>query len=366
MASVKRDSRKNVFINGRFLTQPITGIQRYAREIVTRLVAAEPNRFWIMVPRNTVSIPEVLRARVMPIGRFQGHFWEQFELGPYVELRGGLLYSPTMTNPLMVSKQFVTIQDIFVLEHREWVGWQFHRWYSWLLPRLIRKSQIVLSGSEFTKSDLVRKFALLAASIQVIPCGVDPRFEPVSMLEQDRIREKYRLPDQFFLSLGSIEPRKNVAALIAAWSLLPIESRWPLLIAGKVGATEVFGRVDAGTTASNSNGIRMLGYVPDEDLPGLYTCASVFAYPSLLEGFGLPPLEAAMCGTRVVTSNNSGMLEVMTGSAVLVDPLSIEFIADGMKVAMTTPGPSDLQRQALRNRYDWDKSAKLLLEVLLK
>lgn len=362
----KPNNNKTIYINGRFLTQPITGIQRYAREIVIRLVAADPDRFLILMPRSIdAKIPKVLCARVAHIGRFQGHFWEQLELGPFVEARGGSLYSPTMTNPLMVSKQLVTMHDLFVLERPEWIGSWFYRWYSWLLPKLIRKSRPVLSGSVFTKSELVRTFSLPESWVQVISCGVDSRFQPVSMLERGRIQEKYRLPEHFFLSLGSIEPRKNLFGLIAAWRLLPKASRWPLLIAGKVGAIEVFGHVDD-ALMKDVEGIQMLGYVPDEDLPGLYSCASVFAYPSLLEGFGLPPLEAAMCGARVVTSNNSGMLEVMKGSAVLVDPLSSDSIVEGLQDAMSASVLSDAQRQALRDRYDWDRSVERLLEVLNK
>jgi glycosyltransferase involved in cell wall biosynthesis len=361
----KPNASKTIFINGRFLTQPITGIQRYAREIVSRLVLLEPDRFRILVPRgNHLNVPESLRSRVQQLGRFQGHLWEQLELGPYANWQGGLLYSPTMSNPVVVSNQIFTVQDLFVLEYPEWVGLNFHRWYSWLLPKLIRRSKPVVAGSLYARSEIVRRFSLPASAIQVISCGVDSRFFPADELERLRVKAKFQLPDQFFLSLGSLEPRKNLRNLIDAWLGLPEHDRWPLLIAGKLGASQVFGDFDLSTLVRTGHDIRILGYVPDDDLSGLYSSASVFVYVSLLEGFGLPPLEAAVCGAKVLTSNNSGMLEVMSGFATMVDPLSVHNITSGLMASMLAPLPTAEQCVLLRQRYDWDVSAQKLLDLL--
>jgi glycosyltransferase involved in cell wall biosynthesis len=357
--------RKTIFINGRFLTQPVTGVQRYAREIVNRLVLLEPDRFRILIPRgNHLNVPELLRSRVQQLGRFQGHLWEQLELGPYVNLQGGMLYSPTMSNPVVVSKQIFTVQDLFVLEYPEWVGLNFHRWYSWLLPKLIQRSKPIVAGSLYAQAEIVRRFSLPASAIQVIPCGVDSRFVPANESERLRVKAKFQLPEQFFLSLGSLEPRKNLKNLIDAWLGLPESNRCPLLIAGKLGATQVFGDFDLNSLVRTGHDIRVLGYVPDDDLSGLYSSASVFTYVSLLEGFGLPPLEAAACGAKVLTSNNSGMLEVMGGFATLVDPLSVQSITAGLLASMLAPPPSAEKCLLLRQRYDWDVSAQKLLDLL--
>ena len=356
---------ETIFINGRFLTQPITGVQRYAREIVTRLILLEPDRFCVLMPRGDFSnISDLLRSRVQQLGQFQGHLWEQLELGPYVQWRGGLLYSPTMSNPILVSKQIFTVQDLFVLEYPEWVGLNFHRWYSWLLPKLIRRSKPIVAGSLYAKGEIARRFLLPADSIQVIPCGVDLKFAPANAMERQRVKAKYQLPEHFFLSLGSLEPRKNLKNLIDAWLNLPESDRWPLLIAGKLGANQVFGDFDSSSLMRAGHDIRILGYVPDDDLPGLYSSANVFTYVSLLEGFGLPPLEAAACGAKVLTSNNSGMLEVMGGFATLVDPLNVQSVTEGFLAAMNAPAPSSEQCLLLRQRYDWDVSAQKLLDIL--
>lgn len=353
-----------IYINGRFLTQPITGIQRYAREVVTRLVESEPSRFEILVPQANLQLSEPLRSRVRHLGRFQGHFWEQFVLGPFVQKRRGLLYSPTMTNPIVCDRQMVTIQDLFVLEHPEWVDRKFHFLYSVLLPRLIKTSQPILAGSEFAKSEVIRKFGISESLIHVISCGVNSRFKRFSETQIVQIRDKYRLPNKFFLSLSSLEPRKNLPRLVAAWRNLPVEGRWPLVIAGKVGSTRVFGSFDATELSAIDSNIRLLGFVPEEDLPGLYSAASVFVFPSLLEGFGLPALEAAVCGSRVMTSQNSGMLEVMDGFATMVDPESVQSITNGLLAAMRSPVPPLEQCLGLRQRYDWDVSVQKLMALL--
>jgi glycosyltransferase involved in cell wall biosynthesis len=358
--------RKTIFINGRFLTQPVTGVQRYAREIVSRLVVLDPERFVVLTPRMKITdIPEVIQPRVVQIGCFQGHLWEQCELGPFVWWNRGLLYSPTMSNPILISDQLITVHDLFVLEHPEWVGKYFHWFYRWLLPILVRKSKRVLTVSEYSKQEVVRYFRISEEIVRVVVNGVDARFCPVSNEFTEFIRMKYDLPAKFFFVLGSLEPRKNLARLIEAWRALPSENRWPLLIAGKLGENQVFGQFDIASLIHTDDQILLLGYVPDDDLPALYSQASVFVYVSLLEGFGLPPLEAAACGAKVLTSNNSGMSEVMQGVATFVDPREVQSITDGLQYAMQLEFFGNDSRTALRQRYDWDQSAMKLFEILL-
>jgi glycosyltransferase involved in cell wall biosynthesis len=357
--------RKPVFINGRFLTQPVTGVQRYAREIVSRLVLLDPGRFVVLTPKMKITdIPEILQARVVQIGCFQGHLWEQCELGPYVWWHQGILYSPTMSNPILISDQWLTVHDLFVLQHPEWVGKYFHWFYRWLLPILVRQSKGVLTVSEYSRLELLRHFRIPQEIVHVVFNGVDVRFRPVSNEDANSIRVKYALPAKFFFVLGSLEPRKNIVRLIEAWRALPSENRWPLLIAGKLGANQVFGQFDIASLIRKDDHILLLGYVPDDDLPALYSLTSVFVYVSLLEGFGLPPLEAAACGTKVLTSNNSGMSEVMQGIATLVDPYDVQSITNGLQHAMQLEFIGNEARRALQKRYDWDQSAMKLFEIL--
>ncbi len=362
---VRLSMQKTIYINGRFLTQPITGVQRYAREIVKRLVVLDPERFVVLIPKMKIKdIPEVIQPRVVQIGYFQGHLWEQCELGLYVWWHRGVLYSPTMSNPIWISDQLITVHDLFVLEHPEWVGKYFHWFYRWLLPILVRQSKRILTVSEYSKLEVVRYFRIPEESVQVVFNGVDVRFRPVGNEAAESIRMKYALPAKFFFVLGSLEPRKNIARLIEAWRALPSENRWPLLIAGKLGANQVFGRFDVASLIRKDDQILLLGYVPDDDLPALYSQASVFVYVSLLEGFGLPPLEAAACGAKVLTSNNSGMSEVMQGIATFVDPCDVQSITDGLQHAMQLESFGSEERREFRKRYDWDQSATKLFEIL--
>ena len=228
----------------------------------------------------------------------------------------------------------------------------------------MRQSKRILTVSEYSKLEVVRHFRIPEESVQVVFNGVDVRFCPVGNEAAESIRMKYALPAKFFFVLGSLEPRKNIARLIEAWRALPGENRWPLLIAGKLGANQVFGRFDVASLIRKDDQIVLLGYVPDDDLPALYSQASVFVYVSLLEGFGLPPLEAAACGAKVLTSNNSGMSEVMQGIATFVDPCDVQSITDGLQHAMQLESFGSEERRTFRKRYDWDQSATKLFEIL--
>ena len=189
-----------------------------------------------------------------------------------------------------------------------------------------RDADLVLCPSRATCADLVA-LGFDETRIRVVPWGVEAT--AVTDADRQRVRQRYALPDRFVLFVGTVEPRKNLARLAHAVSALdpPIE----LVVAGATGWGEATATDDPGTR----DRIRFLGFVPADDLPAVYASATVFAYPSLQEGFGLPIAEAMAYGIPVVTSRGSATEEVAGGAAVLVDALDIESIGDGIESALT-------------------------------
>jgi len=223
-----------------------------------------------------------------------------------------LLHCPTFRAPLRSTiPAVVTVHDVAVLRFPE----VFNRWtraYSRLaVPRAVGAADAVIAVSEFTKNELIELLAIPPDRIRVIPNAPDETFTP----------EGAAAAGEYLLAVGTLEPRKNLPALVEAAQRSRLELR-------------VVGRRGWGNVELNGDGVRWLGEVPDTELASLYRGALCAAYISLYEGFGLPVLEAMACGTPVVTSAGSAMEEVAGPAAVLVDPRDPEAIAAGIGQAL--------------------------------
>ncbi|MEM7734521.1 MAG: glycosyltransferase family 1 protein [Deinococcota bacterium] len=351
------------------MTQRLTGVQRYALEMCTALNALDDVNLRVMHPRRPLQTPAP--GQLEPVGQVGGHPWEQAELGPnmlYQAIKRNLaplLWSPCNVGPLAVSRQIVTIHDLVSIRHPEWVSRAFHLYYKTLLPLLAKRVQHIVTISEHSKQTILETLGVPESKVTVIPNGIGGQFQRVSNGAIKNVRERYDLPDAFVLSLGSLEPRKNLTGLINAWLQLPQHTRLPLVIAGGLGERGVFGNFDV--EALDKAGVQRLGYVNDDDLPALLSAAQLFAYPSLEEGFGLPPLEALACGTQVVTSNNSAMAENCQDEAILVDPTDKTSIADGIEAALAREESLEqrLERaERIRTRFNWQTGAEALVDVV--
>jgi glycosyltransferase involved in cell wall biosynthesis len=358
-----------VVINARFLTNPLTGVQRYAFEVTRRL----PNTIRVIAPQPVAPSYEFLSSATIvdPLGKFVrggalGHLWEQVALLRWVE-KGDLLWSPCGAGPLAVQKQVLTIHDIAYLEHPEWFNRRFVSWYQFLVPRLVHRVQQIIAISEFTKARLVDRTKVSPKKIVVIPNGVDPRFHPKPQEEVTKVRGDLGIPSSnYVLSLGSLEPRKNLNRLLKAWEnichKLP-DDVW-LVVAGAKGKSLVFRDISFDKWPPR---VYLTGYVPDKYLPALYSGALAFVYVSLYEGFGLPPLEAMACRTPVVTSNVASIPEVVGDAAVLVDPDDVESIVWGIrKIVEDKTLRKKLRHNGLERakKFTWDRTAELTWRVL--
>jgi glycosyltransferase involved in cell wall biosynthesis len=235
------------------------------------------------------------------------------------------------------------------------------------MPRLVAQLQHVIAISEFTKRRLLEHFQIDPTKISVVPNGVDSVFRPYPVERVKEVRKRIGLGEMpYVLCVSSLEPRKNLKRLLEAWARLPhaLHDDHQLVLAGAKGNAAVFG--DAGIENPPPS-TKFTGYVAQEDLPALYSGAILFAYPSLYEGFGLPPLEAMACGVPVVTSDTSSIPEVTDGAAITVDPMNTEAIAEGLRELMTNENlRSSLAERGLKRaaQLSWDTTARKTWAIL--
>lgn len=331
-----------IVVNGRFEGRRLTGVERYASEILR-----------CFGPRVKVVKP------VRPLTGLEGHLWEQFLLPTYLG-KDQYLWSPANTGPLAVSRQVVTIHDLSVLDHPEWFNPNFRLWYMLLLPRLARQAKAVLTVSEHSRGSILRRFNLPEENVIAVPDAVN--LEQFHECDPAPVRAKYELNQRYILFVGSLDPRKNLERLLQAWMRLTEFRDLQLVIAGSW--ANIFRPVAVGTTRRRT---KLLGYVPDEDLPGLYSGATFFIMPSLYEGFGLTVLEAMACGTPVITSYSGALPEVVGDAAIQVDPTSAEGMAEAMRTLLLDADLRlELKHKGLEraHQYSWERSAESVWEVL--
>lgn len=255
----------------------------------------------------------------------------------------------------------VTVHDIFVFHRPDLYPW-VHRWQLLhRIPRALQKAQAVIVPSEFTRQDIIEHCGVDAKKIRVIPLGIADRFRPLVPDECVAVRSKYDLPPQYVLFVGALQPRKNLARLFRAFAGLPASQRreFPLLIAGVNQWMYDDLRLAAAPLQAEGS-IRFLGYTPDRDVPALMSLATVFAFPSLSEGFGFPAVEAMRCGTCVLASSAGSLPELVGDAGVLIEPSDVDAIRDALHLLLedkerrVTLGARGQQRAAA---YTWDTTA---------
>ncbi|HYM13889.1 MAG TPA: glycosyltransferase family 1 protein [Bryobacterales bacterium] len=232
------------------------------------------------------------------------------------------------------------------------------RYFRHFLRHVAPRLAGILVPSEAVKRDLAGKLGIKEEKITVVPHGVDEDFFPGSPLEP--MRQVYDLPEQYILFLGSLEPRKNLRTLLEAYRLLPEDLRraHPLIVAGASGWKNRDLRRELQSQAAA--GVRAIGYVAPELLPLVYARASVFVFPSLYEGFGMPLLEAMAAGAPVVTSNVSAMPEVVADAGLTVDPRSAAELARAIERVLadaTLRAALAEKGRARARQFTWEKTA---------
>jgi len=350
-----------VFINGRFLGQRVTGVQRYARETLDaldRLLAADSGagmRWTVLVPRGT-PLPAFRHLAVETLGRLQGHLWEQIELA--WRAREGLLFSFGFTGPLFKRRQIITVHDAAVVRMPQTFNAGFRHGYQRLVRRITARAPRTMTVSQFSASEAIECFSAPAERLRVTTEGWQHllRVEPdPSLLDHHGLRGR-----PYALAVSSPTPNKNFAAIERAVALLGADAPCCVVV-GAADAT-VF---RAG--AANEAALLRVGYVSDAQLKALYAHAACFVFPSFYEGFGIPPLEAMACGCPVIASTAPAVREVCGDAALYFDPARPEQLADRLRELFADAALGERLRAAGTRRlgfFSWDRSAALNLAAI--
>lgn len=360
------------------------GIGRYTRNLVRALIGLdEQNQYVLFVAdrSNRASMeqwPDNVRVRRIPCSdRWTTFIWQRVRLPLPVQLATGrldLFHSPDFVLPPVGSTPtLLTVHDLSFLRVPECFVPGFARYLGQAVTRAAAKATHILADSYSTRVDLVELLKIDEARVTVLYPGIEARFTPVhDPVLLRHVRGTYGLPDRFILNIGTLQPRKNLVSLIEAFGQViknapPAAEDLHLVIAGTKGwQYEEILRAAAHSAVANR--VHFLGFVRDDDLPALYSLASIFAFPSLYEGFGLPVLEAMACGVPVVTGDNSSLPEVAGRAALLIDVKNQDAIAEALLRLMSDCAlRAKLEEAGLEQSraFTWERAARQLKEVYL-
>jgi glycosyltransferase involved in cell wall biosynthesis len=332
-------------INGRFLVAKRTGVQRAAFNLIRTLVEIDrDNEYLIFTGHGQAGRPEwnysnvqVIESELRESESVMNHIWEQFWLPVLARrYRVDLLHSPANVAPLLYrGTSVVHIHDLCFVVNPQWYSFMFRTVYNFIIPRLARRASRVITCSNNSRNDLMHFCQLPAEKVSLVYWAVDDTFlggKPEGGVAQESLRESL---GEFVLYVGSLEPRKNINTLIEAYVKMRRENpelKHKLVLVG--GESPLFADVQLRVKDFAAD-IVFKGFIDDETLRRFYLNASLVAYPSLYEGFGLPPLEAMASGTPVVTSAGSSLPEVVGDAALMVNPLSADELTSAMVRMLT-------------------------------
>lgn len=349
---------QSLIVNARFLSQPLTGVQRYAQELSRYLKKLSPAIHWVSPPQ--ISRPEVARElQAATIGKFTGHLWEQTSLPIYLRRNGRpLLLNLANTAPLYYVPQVVTIHDLAALKYPPWFSRSFSAYYRFLIPRIARNARHIFTVSQFSRSEIVTSLRVPEEKVSVVHNAVSETF---SFADAPVSGSPY---GNFILAVSSLEPRKNLSRVLQAFQLLEDRELRLVIIGARF---PIYARERHTIPEAVAERVLWLGTVDDATLAHLYHTAQLLVYPSLYEGFGLPPLEAMACGCPAVVSQAASLPEVCGDAAYYVDPFQPEDIARGIMEVLADSRLKQTLREKGRERvrlFSWRRSAEKVLKMI--
>ncbi len=371
-ASLAEDRSSVIALNGWFLRSPATGTGQYLQELIRALrplAEACGIQLALVAPQpDSGTRAAIARPR---LGGKPGKVEFEHLTFPRAARRLGarVLHVPHFGPPLRPPlPTIVTIHDLIPIVLPEYRGSLAVRAYTRLAAAGARAARIILADSESSRRDIITHLGIPPERVKVVYLAAASRYAPASDEQVARVRAKYDLPERYVLYLGGFDVRKNVPMIVHAFSALPQEQAdgWRLVIAGQLPeANSVFfpdPRRNAGPA------VRFIGQVEEADKPALYAAAGAFVYPSLYEGFGLPPLEAMACGAPVLSSRTSSLPEVVGEAGLLLNPREIGEWVSGLNAVLGDRAlRANLRARGLAqaSRFSWDRTARSTLDVYL-
>lgn len=342
----------SLLINGRFVTQALSGVQRFAVELTKASLARSPGTVLLTPPGGASAWPGSRE-----IGKFQGQLWEQFELPRH--LQGGLLVNLGNTGPVLARRQIVVIHDAGVFSTPEAYSRAFRIWYRFLQTLLVRRGAIIVTVSEFSRQEIIRHLGVAHNRVRVISEGAD-HMQRIGT-DASILATHGLAPGKYVLGVGTLAPHKNLAALNILAERLHARGMSLVLAGGMGGAA-----FQTATAARLPQPARYIGRVTDAQLKSLYQAAGCFVFPSRYEGFGLPPVEAMACGCPVAASDIPALRETCGEAAAFFDPASPAHIATSVLGILDDPHRAEALRTAglaHAANLTWAKAAAMFCAI---
>lgn len=337
-----------------------TGVSVYTKNLAATLIKLFPDDQFVLFGGSLRRKQELLSLAKKLKGipkiysfppRLMDFIWNSLHIIPVERLIGDvdLVHTADWTEPPSKFPKVTTVHDLIPFKFPQTTTESIRNAHKKRLAWVMRESEKIIAVSQSTKEDLLSILKIPEDKIVVIPEGVEDRYCPQSIDIQEIIKKRYKINEDFIFTLSTLEPRKNQARLIKAFKL--VKKDYPnlqLIIGGRTGWGEILEEVE---------GVSMPGYIPDADLPGLYSACLAFVLPSIYEGFGLPPLQAMACGAAVAVSDISSLPEVVGEAGVLFDPESVESIAAGIIEAIKNRNKLKEKSLIQAAKFTWEKTA---------
>lgn len=378
-----------VGIDARFLTHPQKGgFKTYTENLISALACEDESNQYVLyldrLPDQSTRIPRQsnFSYKVLKQAPVIGMPWrEQVKLSLQITRdRIDLLHSPCLTAPLFSACPLVvTIHDMIWFSPKKYshnnslsLQWKMMEWYNLLVARYTsRRASAIITVSHSSKESIIEHLDIDPGLVYVTHEAVNSSFQPVKDEKRvQALRLKFKLPSKFILAIGSADPRKNIETLVRAYALLPqklmMEYRLVIVWTAPVLAPAISKRIQS---LGVSNAVQFLNQVSNEDLVLLYNEASLFVFPSLYEGFGLPVLEAMACGAPVIATNTSSIPEIAGDAALLFDAKDVRKMAEAMAhVLSSSDVQSDMVQKGFKRNtvFSWQKCARETLSVYKK
>ena len=348
------------------------GVSRYIEYLLRELPSASPHRFIVYAGRHSQSENGSFEDRpglrfttsLLPTGRPETRIlWEQFS-APFALERDKIdvVHATVNVAPLMSGRPVVvTVHDLAFLRFPEQYPGVKQRYLTAMTRRSVEHAERVIAVSSSTRADVIHFYNVEPERVVVVPNGLDPAMRSIDDdAERTSFRHRHDLPERFILFLGTLQPRKNLIALMRAWARLDSATRLPLVVVGAQGwMYEPI--LDEARALGVAGEIVFKGFAEPRDLPYWYSSATIFVYPSLYEGFGMPVVEAMACGAPVIASNTSSLPEVAGDAAMLINPTDVE----ALRGAIASLSERDDLRRSMRERgffqasqFSWKRTAR--------
>lgn len=340
-------------INGKFLGQKKTGVQRFAYEIINQLDnLSNYHEFTLLVPKSVNSIPELKNIKIIKYGSLKGILWEQLCFPFYLITRHATGLNLGNVAPL-IKPDIVCMHDMNFKANPDFFSWEFVLWYNIQMLNFKYRAKKILTVSQFSKNEIIKYYKIKSERIHVIYNG----WEHIKSIESDdnilNNNDFIRIDDYYF-TLSSLAPNKNIQWILKNAKYNPNEQ---YLIAGGLDLN-VYGKETKFQVPDN---VHFLGYISDSEVVSLISHCKAFLFPTLYEGFGIPPLEALALGSNIIVSNTECMREIYSNVAYFIDPYEPNVLLSELLQS------KEINKSQIRNvlyKYSWIESGLRLKNIL--